>query len=179
MLKVEGGWYDGSGAHDPNPTNQGITQRTYDAFRRGAGQRRRSVRLITAEERDSIYRILYWTKGRCEEISQKSENLAIVHFDSCVNMGVGSPNSSSAGGIELLQRALSVNDDGVFGPITWQNLVSELMEDGEMPLVCRYFKAREAQYRFLATKAPHTLGLNLPNWLDRLGKLRIFVGIIC
>lgn len=177
VLKMEGGWYDGRGPHDPNPTNQGVTQKTYDGFRQGEGQRRRSVKLMTVDERDTIYRVLYWTKGRCEEISHRSELLSIVHLDTCVNHGVGTANSASAGAIEILQRALGVNDDGVFGPITWQNFISELMEDGEAPLIQRYLKAREAQYRFLAKRAPHTLGLNLPVWLARIMKLRAYVGI--
>lgn len=177
VLKVEGGWYDGTGAHDPNPTMQGITQKTYDHFRRGQGQRRRSVRLLAPDERDTIYRVLYWTKGRCEDLARKSEMIAIIHFDTCVNHGVGTPNSPSAGGIEILQRALRVNDDGIFGPITWQNYVNELMEDGEVPLANRYLDAREVQYRLLAKKAPETLGLNLDGWLARVAKLRKFLAL--
>jgi lysozyme family protein len=175
VLKFEGGYYDGKGRHDPNPTNMGITQRTYDQFRRSAKPRLhlKAVRNIDTDERDSIYRILYWTKGRCDDIAQKSEALAILHFDACVNHGVASPNNDlSAGAVELLQRALGVEDDGIFGPITWQNLVSELMEDGEVPLATRYLKVREAQYRHLAKKAPNTLGLNLDGWLKRLERLR-------
>ena len=170
---VEAGYYDGTGAHDVNPTLDGVTQNTYDAYRRGIGKAKRVVKDMTPEERDSIYRLLYWTKGKCEAISQKSETIAIIHFDACVNHGVATPNSDkSAGAIELLQRALGVEDDGLFGPITWQNLVSELMEDGEEKLALRYFKVREAQYRHLAKVAPNTLGLNLKGWLARLDRLK-------
>jgi lysozyme family protein len=172
---VEAGWYDGSHPRDRHPTLDGVTQETYDRYRKALKPRShtRSVKMMDSTERDSIYRILYWTKGRCDDIAQKSEALAILHFDACVNHGVASPNNDlSAGAVELLQRALGVEDDGIFGPITWQNLVSELMEDGEVPLATRYLKVREAQYRHLAKKAPNTLGLNLEGWLKRLERLR-------
>ena len=178
VLKAEGGWYDGKGAHDPNPTNYGITQRTYDSYRRALrpAEPKRSVKLISADEVFSIYRILYWTKGKCDKLAERSETLAIIHFDACVNHGVASPNNDrSAGAIELLQRTLGVEDDGVFGPITWSAFVELLADDGEAHLANKYLTIREAQYRHLAHRAPNTLGLNLDGWLARLGKLRAFL----
>jgi lysozyme family protein len=180
VLKVEGLYYDGTGKHDPNPTNYGITQRTFDTYRRALqpSQPKLAVKKITMDEVFSIYRIMYWTKGKCDKVSEKSETLAVIHMDACVNHGVASPNNDkSAGAIELLQRALRIPDDGIFGPKTWENLVSELMEDGEVPLATRYLKVREAQYRHLAEKAPNTLGLNLEGWLKRLAKLRDFLAL--
>lgn len=177
---VEAGWYAGDNPRDPNPTLDGVTQRTYDAYRRGQGMPKRTVQKMDHVERDSIYRILYWTKGKCEPISLKSETMAIIHFDACVNHGVASPNDDkSAGAVELLQRALAVADDGIWGPTTWENFVSELMDDGEVALATRYLRVREAQYRHLAEKAPNTLGLNLKGWLGRLAKLRNHLGLPC
>jgi lysozyme family protein len=178
VLTLEGGWYDGTGAHDSNPTNFGITQKTFDSYRRALrpSQPKLTVKKITRDEVESIYRILYWTKGQCDRLAERSEMVAVIHFDACVNHGVASPNSDkSAGAIELLQRTLGVDDDGIFGPITWANFVSEMMDDGEVKLAQRYLKVREAQYRHLATKAPNTLGLNLNGWLKRLDKLRAYV----
>jgi lysozyme family protein len=175
VLTFEGGYYNGEGKHDPNPTNFGITQQTFDRYRRALrpSQPKLPVKKISRDEVESIYRILYWTKGKCDKLAEKSETIALIHFDACVNHGVASPNSDkSAGAIELLQRALRIEDDGVFGPKTWENFVSELMEDGEVPLATRYLKVREAQYRHLAKQAPNTLGLNLDGWLKRLDKLR-------
>jgi lysozyme family protein len=178
VLTLEGGYYDGSGAHDPNPTNFGVTQKTFDAYRRALrpSQPKLAVKKITRDEVESIYRILYWTKGKCDKLAERSDMVATIHFDACVNHGVASPNSDkSAGAIELLQRTLGVDDDGIFGPITWANFVSEMMDDGEVKLAQRYLKVREAQYRHLATKAPNTLGLNLTGWLKRLDKLRAYL----
>jgi lysozyme family protein len=172
VLKAEGGYYDGAGKHDPNPTNYGITQRTYDRWRRMEGATTRPVKQITAGEVASIYRVAYWTKGKCDRLAEKSETLAIIHFDACVNHGVASPNSQkSSGAVELLQRALGVEDDGVFGPVTWSAFMELLADDGEEAVADRYLRAREAQYRYLADKAPRTLGLNLDGWIRRLEKL--------
>jgi lysozyme family protein len=174
---VEAGWYDGKSARDINPTLDGVTQRTYDKWRRANAKDKRTVQKMEPQERDSIYRVLYWTKGKCDKIAEKSEIIATIHFDACVNHGVASPNNDlSAGAIELLQRALGIEDDGIFGPITWSNFVSEVMDD-EVPLAKRYIKVREAQYRHLAEKAPRTLGLNLEGWLKRLEKLSHYLGL--
>jgi lysozyme family protein len=178
VLKVEGGFYDGTGAHDPNPTNYGVTQRTYDSYRRALKPSvpKRSVKLISADEVWSIYRILYWTKGHCDRLATRSEVLATIHFDACVNHGVASPNSDeSAGAVELLQRSLGVDDDGRFGPKTWGAFCELLADDGEVHMAKKYLKVREAQYKHLATKAPHTLGLNLDGWLKRLDKLAAYL----
>lgn len=175
---VEAGWYPGDQPRDKNPTLDGVTQRSYDRWRRVQGKDKRTVQKMEPTERDSVYRVMYWTAGKCDEIAAKSEIVALVHFDACVNHGIASPNDDkSAGAIELLQRTLGVTDDGVWGPITKQNLYSELMEDGEVKLALRYLKVREAQYRHLAEKAPNTLGLNLNGWLARLTKLRDYLGL--
>jgi lysozyme family protein len=178
VLTLEGGYYDGSGAHDPNPTNYGVTQKTYDAYRRALrpSQPKLPVKKISRDEVESIYRILYWTKGQCDRLAERSEMVAVIHFDACVNHGVASPNSDkSAGAIELLQRTLGVDDDGIFGPKTWGAFCELLADDGEVYLGKKYLKVREAQYRHLATKAPNTLGLNLDGWLKRLNKLQAYV----
>jgi lysozyme family protein len=40
---IEGGYYDGAGSHDPNPTMRGVTQRTYNEWRRDRGLPTREV----------------------------------------------------------------------------------------------------------------------------------------
>jgi lysozyme family protein len=174
VLKAEGGYNDGTGKGDPNPTMCGITQKTYDRYRGtcNPSKPKRPVRDIGMEEIASIYRILYWTKGKCDRLAQKSEIIACIHFDTCVNHGVASPNNNkSSGAIELFQRALGVEDDGVWGPKTWSAFVELLADDGEEAVAGRYLRAREGQYHYLADRAPRTLGLNITGWLNRLDKL--------
>lgn len=82
---IEGGWWPG-GARDPNPTMRGITQRTYDAYRQQQGLPLQSVRLLSDAEHEAIYYANYWRLGGCPVVPWP---LALVHFDACVNHGVG------------------------------------------------------------------------------------------
>lgn len=61
VLTHEGGFV--KHPNDPGgATNQGITQRTYDAWRLVMGLPTRDVRQLEAHERDTIYRDQYWDK---------------------------------------------------------------------------------------------------------------------
>jgi lysozyme family protein len=172
VLKAEGGYYDGTGKGDPNPTMMGVTQKTYDRWRKASNLSVKPVRGIGMDEVASIYRVLYWTKGRCDRLANKSETIATIHMDACVNHGVASPNNNkSSGAIELFQRAVGAEDDGIFGAQTWSSFIELLADDGEEAVADRYLRAREAQYRYLADKAPRTLGLNLTGWFNRLDSL--------
>jgi lysozyme family protein len=55
-----------------------------------------------------IYRRKYWIAGSCQLLSYP---LAIIHFDGCVNHGVGRAN-------RFLQRAVGAIEDGAIGPQT-------------------------------------------------------------
>lgn len=85
LWPVEGGWWPG-GKSDPNPTMYGITKRTYDAARARYGWYPKRIQDITKEEAQTIYWIEYWTAGRC---GAHKWPLSLVHFDACVNHGVG------------------------------------------------------------------------------------------
>lgn len=106
-LDFEGGYvhhpYDQGGA-----TNRGITQRTYDNFRRTTGQVGRTVELIDDEEVRAIYLADYWMPCNCDSLP---EHVAAAVFDMAVNSGVW--NAKIA-----LQTAAQVRADGVIGPQT-------------------------------------------------------------
>lgn len=107
VLATEGGY-----VNDPDDaggaTNQGVTQAVYDAFRRTMGQPVRSVRHITVDEVERIYRLRYWMAGRCDRLPWP---LSLAHFDACVNHGVGQA-------IRFIQRAAGTAPDGLWGPMT-------------------------------------------------------------
>ena len=108
VLAQEGGYVD----HplDPGgPTNQGITQRTFDRWNMLAHLPRRDVRDITAEEVQELYFRWYWVPAGGEELEPP---LDLVMFDTAVNLG---PQPA----VRLLQRASWVNEeDGILGPDT-------------------------------------------------------------
>ncbi len=107
----EGGYVD----HPSDPggaTNKGVTQGTYDAWRKRKGQPRRHVREIDEAEVMQIYFEGYWRAGNCHRMP--NEAVALVLFDACVNHGAGPA-------MKFIQRGagLSPQDvDGAFGPRT-------------------------------------------------------------
>lgn len=74
--------WEGGYVNDPDDaggaTNFGITQRTYDRFRKEWGQTSRGVRDISAEEVSTIYQS-YWESSGAEKLPAP---LSAVHFDS-------------------------------------------------------------------------------------------------
>lgn len=67
---------------------------------------------FTQEDAEQIYYEHYWKKAFCHSMPI---GINILVFDMAVNMGVGSA-------IKILQRALGVLDDGIFGANTANRL---------------------------------------------------------
>lgn len=84
VLAREGGY-----VHDPadpgGATNQGITQRTYDAWQDAHGFPRQDVQSIPLETVKGIYLQHYWTAAGCETLP---DGPALALFDAAVNVGV-------------------------------------------------------------------------------------------
>jgi len=106
-LKWEGGWsnhpQDTGGA-----TMRGVIQRVYDAWRERQGLARQTVRKITDDELNAIYRENYWQLVRGDELP---EGLDLCVFDYGVNSG---PSRS----VSHLQEVLGIKVDGNMGPVT-------------------------------------------------------------
>lgn len=85
VLNMEGGFVD-----DPDDkggaTNKGITQSTYDAYRKAHNKTKQTVKNITDAEVSEIYYNNYWMNAGCDKMTPI---FAVVAFDTAVNMGVG------------------------------------------------------------------------------------------
>lgn len=82
--KWEGGYVN----HPADPggaTNRGITQRTYNMYRRHKGLPERDVKLLEVHEDAEIYKMWYWK----EEWEKLGFPLAACLLDTSVNMGIG------------------------------------------------------------------------------------------
>ena len=104
VLAYEGGYVN----HPKDPggaTMQGVTQRTYDAFRRRVGRIPRPVRQLEAVERDTIYREQYWDVVRGDDLPS-GVDAAVYDF---------AVNSGPARAARYLQRIAGVTQDGVIG----------------------------------------------------------------
>lgn len=109
VLKYEGGYVDHP--QDPGgPTNKGITQAVYDAWRKRNQQPTQSVRYINDTEVGAIYRQEYWDKISGDDLPS---GIDFAVFDYAVNSGV----SRAA---KTLQGVVGVTQDGQIGPQTIQ-----------------------------------------------------------
>lgn len=95
VLAHEGGYVNHP--KDPGgPTNKGVTQRVYDAYRRGKGLGAQSVQQISMKEVADIYDRQYWDAVKGDDLPA---GIDYVLFDGAVNSG---PKQS----IIWLQRSL-------------------------------------------------------------------------
>lgn len=153
VLVHEGGYVN----HPKDPggaTNQGVTQAVYDDYRRGLGERPRSVKLLENGERDSIYRIRYWALVKGDSLPP---GVSYVVFDGAVNSGVGRS-------VRWLQRALGIQADGVVGP---QTLVAVRAHPNHDALVRKICELRMAFLRSLTTWGTFGKG-----WSSRVDAVR-------
>lgn len=105
-LKQEGG--NSNDPHDPGGcTHDGIIQREYDKYRQSGGEPLQSVYLASTDEVNDIYYTNYWLP-HCPQLQT---GLDLCFFDQCVNEG---PFEA----IKLLQRALGITADGLWGDQT-------------------------------------------------------------
>lgn len=103
----EGGYVNNP--RDPGgETNRGVTKRVYDAYRRGKGLPIQSVHDITTAECVEIYQTQYWTPAHCNDLPI---GVDLCQYDEAVNSG-------AVQATKLLQRALGVSADGVYGLVT-------------------------------------------------------------
>lgn len=111
LLVHEGGYVNHRS--DPGgPTNKGVTQRVYDAYRKSKGQAPRSVKSITMQEVYDIYDKQYWDAVKGDQLP---DGVDYVVLDGAVNSGVRQS-------VIWLQRALAPvykgRVDGVMGLAT-------------------------------------------------------------
>ncbi len=107
VLVHEGGYVN----HPDDPggaTNKGITQRTYDGYRKRRGMASRSVRNITDSEVSEIYRIQYWNKVSADDLPA-GVDYAVYDF---------AVNSGPARAAKFLQDVVGVSADGIIGEQT-------------------------------------------------------------
>ena len=90
ILSAEGGY-----VNNPNDlggeTNFGITNSVYSAYRKQKALPIQSVKFISSDEIEEIYYKKYYIASGADKISDNK--LALVHFDTAVNMGISRANS--------------------------------------------------------------------------------------
>ena len=161
VLKWEGG-FSNHPADRGGATNKGITQATYDAYRKQKGLHLRSVKFITDEEVEEIYYTKYYLPSKAHLMPPP---LDVVVFDTAVNMGV----KTSA---ILLQKALqelgyyTLAVDGIVGELTLHAVRKAQEKDALFLLIVKYVQLRIQRYRGIVAKNP-SQRVFLKGWLNR------------
>lgn len=114
---------------------------------------------LTWAQAKAVYYDRYWVTGACEKLPGR---IAVLHFDGCVNHGVGRAK-------KFLQTTIGVKADGIVGAITLQAIA------GEDPIeICnRICNLREKFYRDIVANKPSQARF-LNGWLRRINEMRVF-----
>lgn len=146
VLAHEGG-YVNHPADPGGPTNHGVTQKVYDAFRRYNAQSPQSVRDISPSEVSDIYNKNYWRLVRGDSLPC---GLDYAVFDFAVNSGVNRA-------VRYLQRLVGVPDDGAIGFVTL-TAIEARAKASEESFIAQYCANRMAFLRSLGTFPTFGLG---------------------
>lgn len=107
LLEEEGGWSNHP-ADRGGATMYGITQGTYNAWRKKKKRPAQSVRNISKEEARELYNEEYWLAASCDKLPWP---ISYLTFDAAVNSGV-------TRSVKWLQQGLHCSPDGRIGPKT-------------------------------------------------------------
>ena len=123
--------------HDPGgATMCGITQANFNSYLAKTGHPLQSVRSISIHQGWNIYLQDYWLPHS----PTLPAGLDLSYFDTCVNCGPGGAN-------KILQAALHIGVDGIWGPATTRAVVGITRVTSSIEAFCG---ARAAYYRRLA-----------------------------
>lgn len=151
LLQDEGGY-----VNDPTDrggaTNKGVTQTTYNAYRKRKDLPVRDVRQIADSEVGEIYKRQYWDTVKADLLPNA---LRYTVFDMAVNAG-------PVRAVLILQAAAKIKEDGVLGQMT--------LGAAERVTLSEYSKAREQFYTGLVRQRPPQSKF-LKGWLARVAKV--------
>jgi len=142
------------------PTMYGVTQSTYDAYRKRIGDHLQPVQLIGKDEVYDIRKDEYWTPAHCGDLTEK---MGVVHFDWAFNHG-------PIGAIKTLQEVAGCVADGIYGPSTKASAHAA----GDA-ILQPYLDARREWYRNAAKTNPSKFASSLRGWLNRVDNLENYL----
>lgn len=155
ILEREGGFVDDP-ADRGGATNFGITQKTYDTFRRMVNLPVQSVRYINATEISTIYKNEYWNPSLANRCAAP---LDLFLFDSAVQHG-------TRRAVKFLQTALSLTTDGIAGAATMAAIALATKDT-----IDRAFAARQEFYAAIIANDPIQQKFE-KGWANRMDALK-------
>jgi lysozyme family protein len=152
---------EGGVSNDPNDngglTNLGVTQTSYDSYRRKMGLPLQPVTYCTKAEASDLYAQFYWATIYGDKMPVPVD---LCMFDTSVNSGPGRS-------MMILQQAMSITADGVYGPAT----AARISMFPPTQLAGLHCDARELYVRgIVENNATQAKFLN--GWLNRINHIR-------
>jgi len=111
------------------------------------------VRTLDLNGAMQVYFDRYWVAGNCPQLPYP---LTIIHFDGCVNHGIGRAK-------KFLQSAAGVNPDGGIGP----NTIAAVNAMDPAQLIQNLSNARAAFYNQIVARDP-SQAMFLNGWMRRI-----------
>ncbi len=137
----------------------GITQAVIDEYYRRKGEKGPDVSQLTIENIYSIMWEKYWGKP-CDHLEDKID---FVVFQLRVNVG-------AVTGIRILQRALGVKDDGLWGMKT-----ATACDCADTGLLIEGVLDRQVERYYRIVSRKPSLGKFLPGWINRVKRTAGFI----
>jgi lysozyme family protein len=156
VLKNEGGFVNHP-ADRGGPTNWGITQKVYEAYK-GRPVSIDEIKNMPRSEAIAIYKRNYWDKIGGDQL--KYYATALTLFDQAVNRGV-------AAVIRQVQGILGLNQDGRLGSQT----IAALNAIPDTKFIPQFLTAAENSYKAIVQKNP-SQSVFINGWLKRVDHLK-------
>jgi len=143
-------------------SNAGVTQETYDSYRKRNKLPTRPVSEATAKEVKNIYYTDYYKTPRINELQSR---LSGVAFDFAAH-------SSPSTAIKKLQRIVGTKADGIIGKNTKTAITKYINKYGEDKLLREYVNEREQFLNNLYQNNPAKYQNVYKGWMNRLNRVR-------
>jgi lysozyme family protein len=157
---------EGGDTNDPTDqgglTHRGVTQATYDDYRKQIGKPAQPVTQAADGECVALYRTMYWTPVHGDTLPPP---LDLCVFDCAVNSGT----SRAA---KILQGCVDAVQDGAIGPTT----LAAVSRIPPMTLAAQYCDARVV---FLTSIVRNNISQTkyIKGWLNRVNHIRTLSGL--
>lgn len=165
IAKWEGGFSDHKSDRG-GATNFGVTQATYDRYRKNSGLPLQPVKFIHESEVQAIYKLYYWMQVKGDAFEYP---LALCLFDAAVQHGAGRS-------VRWLQEIVGAKQDGDIGQVTFANVSGYKFKFGDHELLRALLNRREDFYREIVDNDA-SQAVFLKGWMNRLNDLRKEVGV--
>jgi len=152
--------YEG-GYNPKDPSNKGIHQKTYDAWRTSMKLPKQDVRNISNDELKTIYKREFFESPKYDKLPH---GVAGLMFDFGVNAGPGNAT-------KVLQKIVGAKTDGVLGPNTQFAVEKFIVDNGEEALKERLYNSR-IKYAQLRVQQNPENEQYLKGWTNRINSIR-------